>query len=318
MSLWVLKRQRVQQADIANVTIRRSQLADVHSTDGYVAQFSSALLSIGAKLNLSLCSQVNVPALGLSFSRLISDSITMTDTVSDMITKAILAGNVCAFVSAFLNPLDVTKIRMQNQKSAADGSLKYKGMISGAFRILKEEGLAGWAKGLTASMIREVTYSSVRMGAYEPIRASITSLFQEDRISAPNGHHVPTSSPVVKFTAALISGGVGSAIVNPLDLVKTRFQASNPGEKLPYSSTYGAIRNIYQTEGMRGLYKGWVVTSSRAAILTSAQLGSYDTIKNNILINLFGFKEGFLLHFAASMASGLITTTAANPGMVLS
>jgi hypothetical protein len=64
-----------------------------------------------------------------------------------------------------------------------------------------------------------------------------------------------------------------------------------------------------------GLYKGWVVTSSRAAILTSAQLGSYDTIKNNVLIKSVGMHEGFMLHLIASMASGLITTTAANPGI---
>lgn len=48
-------------------------------------------------------------------------------------------------------------------------------------------------------------------------------------------------------------------------------------------------------------------------MLTSAQLGSYDTIKNNILVPDFGMREGFYLHFAASMCSGLITTTCANP-----
>lgn len=241
----------------------------------------------------------------------------MTETTSDLVTKALLAGNVCAFVSAFLNPLDVTKIRMQNQGPANGSGLKYKGMVSGALCILKEEGLAGWAKGLTASMIREVTYSSVRMGAYEPIRSVLSNILdrQTDRAGKESNQQVTTSSPVVKFSAALISGGVGSAIANPLDLVKTRFQASRPGEKIPYSSTFGAFLQIHREEGVKGLYKGWIVTSSRAAILTSAQLGSYDTIKNNILINFFGLQEGFILHFAASMASGLITTTAANPGV---
>jgi len=61
------------------------------------------------------------------------------------------------------------------------------------------------------------------------------------------------------------------------------------------------------------LYKGWYVTSIRAAILTSAQIGSYDTIKNNILINTFDIKEGFLLHLISAMSAGIITTTATNP-----
>lgn len=55
------------------------------------------------------------------------------------------------------------------------------------------------------------------------------------------------------------------------------------------------------------------MTSCRAAILTSAQLGSYDTIKNNILKNYFGMEDGLQLHLIASMSAGLITTTATNP-----
>ena len=241
----------------------------------------------------------------------------MEETASDLIVKALVAGNVCAFVSAFLNPLDVTKIRLQNQNAISSGH-KYKGMISGALCILREEGLAGWAKGLNASMVREVTYSSVRMGAYEPIRSLLSSLSEQkvsgDSSNTKSDGKQQSTSPIVKFSASLISGGVGSAIANPLDLVKTRLQASLPGSAQLYTSIFDAFTSIYRKEGFAGLYKGWVVTSSRAAILTSAQLGSYDTIKNNILVDVFGFHEGFFLHLSASMASGLITTTAANPG----
>jgi hypothetical protein len=215
----------------------------------------------------------------------------------DLLTKALIAGNSCAFISAFLNPLDVTKIRMQNQGNI----IKYKGVVSGALIIVKEEGLAGWAKGLNASMIREVTYSSVRMGAYEPIRNLFTPKQDNDKRT--------TTSPFVKFSAALISGGTGAALCNPFDLVKIKFQASR-NENI---STYSALRDIYLKNGVRGLYKGWIVTSSRAAVLTSAQLGSYDTIKNNIMIDIFHMHDGFILHFCASMASGLVTTTATNP-----
>ena len=59
--------------------------------------------------------------------------------------------------------------------------------------------------------------------------------------------------------------------------------------------------------------RGWAVTSARAAVLTSAQLGSYDSIKHNLLMDRAGMQEGFALHLAASMSAGLITTTAANP-----
>ena len=56
------------------------------------------------------------------------------------------------------------------------------------------------------------------------------------------------------------------------------------------------------------------MTSARAAVVTSAQLGSYDTIKNNLLVKHIGMREGVALHFFSAMLAGIITVTAANPG----
>jgi hypothetical protein len=234
-----------------------------------------------------------------------SSSKSYLDVILDDIKKALIAGGVCAFVSAGLNPMDVTKIRMQNQSA---GAVKYAGFISGARLIFKEEGWYGLTKGMEASMLREISYSSIRIGAYEPLRGSFASLL---------GHDPKDTTPVVKFASALMSGAVGAALANPLDLIKTRFQAAMPGEPLPYPSTFAAIRSIYLTNGIfNGLYKGWQVTTTRAAILTSAQIGSYDSIKNNLLVKKLGFQEGFLLHLTSSMMAGIITTTATNPGLL--
>jgi hypothetical protein len=156
-------------------------------------------------------------------------------------------------------------------------------------------------------MMREITYSSIRIGAYEPIRAALSSSSSSSSSStSSSGKH---SSPLVKYASALVSGGVGAAIANPLDLVKTKLQSTVTAVK----STPQTFADIYAASGLRGLYKGVAVTSTRAAVLTSSQLGSYDVIKNNVLRDRFGMQEGLFLHFVASMAAGIITTTAANP-----
>ena len=154
----------------------------------------------------------------------------------NLFLKAMIAGNVCAGVSALLNPFDVTKIRMQNQ-SKSNGIVVYKGMIDGAFSILREEGFIGWCRGMTPSMFREITYSSIRLGAYEPIRNILNNMSSNKDTSK--------TSPFVRFSAALITGGVGAAIANPLDLIKTRFQACLPTEQRPYKNTFDAFRKIY-------------------------------------------------------------------------
>mmetsp|Transcript_4077 Transcript_4077/g.6126 ORF Transcript_4077/g.6126 Transcript_4077/m.6126 type:complete len:123 (+) Transcript_4077:132-500(+) len=56
----------------------------------------------------------------------------------------------------------------------------------------------------------------------------------------------------------------------------------------------------------------------RAAFLTSAQLGSYDIIKNNVFVQVFGFdKEAYSTQLGASFIASLITATAANPADVV-
>lgn len=217
----------------------------------------------------------------------------------NFLIKALIAGHCCAVVAAMLNPFDVAKIRLQNQSS----SKQYTGMLQAIRTIARQEGIRGLSAGVTASMIREILYSSVRIGGYEPIRKYL----------APLGTNPADTSPFVKFFSALVSGGVGAAIVNPFDLVKTRFQSILPGEVPPYRHTFHALSAIFGQSKLTGLYKGWHVTSSRAAVLTSSQLGSYDAIKHNLLMNIFGMQDGIYLHLISSMCAGLITTTATNP-----
>lgn len=224
--------------------------------------------------------------------------------------KALISGNVCAFIAALLNPFDVVKIRIQNNSPIFPWPEKT--MIGGLIKLWQKEGIQGFCRGVNASILRELFYSSIRIGAYEPILHLLTS-------TSSDNHEDSIPSPFIKYFSGLLSGGIGSALANPTDLVKVNFQAYLPGVSppLPYSSTFGAFSHIFSQYGLGGLYKGWVVTSTRSAILTSAQMGSYDTIKNNILRKEFHMADGYLLHFISSMLAGLITTTAANPGNIL-
>lgn len=234
--------------------------------------------------------------------------------------KAFLAGGSCAISSFILNPVDVTKTRMMNQsKSTIEGSVRYSGFLNGLFSIMKTEGVRGWARGLEPSMIREMTYSSTRMGAYEPIKDIFLKLNGNGNGNAMrNQTNKGDISASVKFGSALISGGLGAAVTNPFDLVKTRFQAAFPGQTpLPYTNTWQAFKYIIKHEGgIKGLYKAWEVTCGRAALLTSGQLGTYDVVKNNVLIKHTSLRENTdkaLLHLLSAMNASIVATTFSNP-----
>ena len=90
---------------------------------------------------------------------------------SDDVQKAALAGLSSVFAGICMHPVDTCKIRMQIQRPMADGTKKYKNLMHGLYMIGKEEGLRhGIYKGIEASAAREATYSTMRIGLYEPIK----------------------------------------------------------------------------------------------------------------------------------------------------
>lgn len=83
--------------------------------------------------------------------------------------------------------------------------------------IAREDGFRnGIYKGIEASCAREASYSSLRLGLYEPIKRLI-------------GATGPKPATWKKFAAGGLSGAIGSAIANPADLLKTRMQAGGIG-----------------------------------------------------------------------------------------
>lgn len=175
--------------------------------------------------------------------------------------------------------------------------------ISGLKKLYLNEGIQGLSRGLNATILRELLYSTIRIGAYEPILHLLNY----------NGDQ-QYPSPIIKYSSSLLSGAIGAALANPTDLIKVTFQASLPGQKLPYTTSIGACIHIYSKEGIQGLWRGCLPTVARASVVTSAQVGSYDSIKNNLLKRYFHMNDGLLLHFTCSLLAGIITTTASNPG----
>ena len=153
--------------------------------------------------------------------------------------KAILAGiasNVAAFAT---HPIDTMKIKMQLQPILPDGKLKYPNMVKGIYVLGKEEGLRkGIFKGLGASLMRETTSATVRLGMYDPVKRAL-GVDKE-------------SSPILKCVAGGIVGAMGAATSNPADMLKVRMQAHDG----PPQSLSWHISKVYQNYGVMGFWRG--------------------------------------------------------------
>ena len=116
----------------------------------------------------------------------------MSSTGHEGLGAKLLAGGLsCMFISAILNPMDVIKVVLQTQAqlkaldnqshSVSDLLLhpsrslyahaRYHGAWHAAKSIYNEQGYGrGLMKGITASMLREASYSSIRMGLYDSFK----------------------------------------------------------------------------------------------------------------------------------------------------
>jgi hypothetical protein len=198
--------------------------------------------------------------------------------------------------------MDVIKVRLQTQ-SRLDGPARYTGFTQAFSRIWREEGYRrGLMRGFTASMVREASYSSMRMGLYDACKILLSG-------SNPNGGDF---SLLTKIAAGSFSGALGSLIAVPTDLIKIRFQGYSLDKPNPYPHSWAAFVDVYKRGGVRGLYSGATPTVARAAILTGSQLSSYDHSKRAMLRSGL-FADTPSTHLIASIISGFVTCTAVNP-----
>ncbi|XP_071960467.1 mitochondrial substrate carrier family protein ucpB-like isoform X2 [Antedon mediterranea] len=234
----------------------------------------------------------------------------MSSGIDNIGLRYVFAGSSCMTAAFVTNPVDVTKIRMQLDGELADqrGQVRtayqnryYKGIIRGALRIAKDEGILALYKGLTPSLIRESVYSTIRIGSYEPIKV----LF---------GATNPSNTPLYKkICAGGTSGAIGSSIATPTDLIRVRLQAQGrPGAETKYSGFISAFTHILKNEGIRGLYRGMSPTVQRAIVVTATQTAGYDHTKHTIL-NAGLMKEGGALHITASMIAGFMVAVTSSP-----
>ena len=186
-------------------------------------------------------------------------------------TQLLLAGaaNMCG--AAATNPLDVVKVRLQLNPHA------YPGWLRGLLRIAEAEGLRGLYRGLAPSLLREGSYSALRLGLYGPLK---------DAAMRSRGGGADAVPPLaVKLCAGAISGVIGCALASPTDLIKIRLQAVSEGAAAtpPRRGMLATAASVIAREGgVAALWQGVGANVQRAALLTAVQVGTYDEIKGRL------------------------------------
>lgn len=164
--------------------------------------------------------------------------------------------------------------------------------------------------GLSAALLRQLTYSTVRFGVYEDLKVRF----------APPPDPANPDKPVRPSMLSLIimssiSGALGGVAGNPGDILNVRMQSdrSLPVEKQRnYKNAADGLIRMAREEGIGSLFRGVGPNSSRALLMTSSQLASYDGFKQ-LFLTKFGMKDSMGTHFLSSFLAGFVATSICNP-----
>ncbi|KAK7529063.1 mitochondrial carrier domain-containing protein [Phyllosticta citriasiana] len=208
-------------------------------------------------------------------------------------TSNLLTGGLARAGAGFvMMPITVLKVRFESSLYA------YTSLLSAALDIARREGLRGFFAGFGATAVRDAPYAGLYVLFYEEckrrlgavagrVNASATPSSASSSSSSPWTAQAeaaamgpsPTPAPLTASTAAsvhfasgVIAAGLGTALTNPFDAIKTRLQL------LParYKHMGQAARLMLREEGVRSLFDGLGLRIARKAVSSALAWTLYE------------------------------------------
>jgi solute carrier family 25 protein 38 len=143
------------------------------------------------------------------------------------------------------HPLNLIKTRFESDYYSYNS-------VRDAVRIIyKEEGFFGLYKGLSATLIRDISYS----GLYYALYTKIKYEFKQDGSK---------TNSLFFASCALLSSALACGLTQPPDVIRSYIQLNCT----KYKSIPSTIDSIYKNHGVRGFFSGFLPRSSRRILIS--------------------------------------------------
>ncbi|NWX93521.1 DIC protein, partial [Nothoprocta pentlandii] len=180
-------------------------------------------------------------------------------------------------------------------------------MTGMALRVIRADGVLALYNGLSASLCRQMTYSLTRFAIYETARDHL-------------GRGTQGPPPFYqKVLLGAVGGFTGGFVGTPADMVNVRMQndMKQPAHlRRNYSHALDGMYRVLREEGLKKLFSGATMASSRGALVTVGQLSCYDQAKQLVLTTGL-LSDNIFTHFLASFIAGGCATFLCQPLDVL-
>ncbi|XP_020773413.1 mitochondrial brown fat uncoupling protein 1 [Boleophthalmus pectinirostris] len=182
----------------------------------------------------------------------------------------ILAGcTTGAMAVSFAQPTDVVKVRFQAQVNLDGVARRYSGTMQAYRHIFQNEGLRGLWKGTLPNITRNALVNCTELVTYDLIKEAILR------------HKLMSDNLPCHFVSAFGAGFVTTVIASPVDVVKTRYMNSPPGQ---YKSAINCAWVMMTKEGPTAFYKGFVPSFLRLGSWNIVMFVSFEQIKRLMMV----------------------------------
>uniref|UniRef100_H0WLQ1 Uncoupling protein 3 n=1 Tax=Otolemur garnettii TaxID=30611 RepID=H0WLQ1_OTOGA len=186
------------------------------------------------------------------------------------VTTRILAGcTTGAMAVTCAQPTDVVKIRFQASVHLGPRSdRKYGGTMDAYRTIAREEGLRGLWKGTFPNITRNAIVNCAEMVTYDIIKEKLLD------------YRLFTDNFPCHFVSAFGAGFCATLVASPVDVVKTRYMNSPPGQ---YLSPLDCMLKLVAQEGPTAFYKGFTPSFLRLGSWNVMMFVTYEQLKRALM-----------------------------------
>ncbi|CAI5773559.1 dicarboxylate carrier UCP2 isoform X1 [Podarcis muralis] len=184
------------------------------------------------------------------------------------IGSRLLAGcTTGAMAVAVAQPTDVVKVRFQAQ-ARMEGGRRYQGTLDAYKTIAREEGVRGLWKGTSPNITRNALVNCAELVTYDLIKDALLK------------YNLMTDNLPCHFTSAFGAGFCTTVIASPVDVVKTRYMNSAPGQ---YGSAVKCALAMLRKEGPLAFYKGFTPSFLRLGSWNVVMFVTYEQLKRAMM-----------------------------------
>jgi solute carrier family 25 phosphate transporter 3 len=163
------------------------------------------------------------------------------------------------FADILLCPMESVKVRVQTTPGWSTS------LREGAPRIMREEGINGFYKGLAPLWGRQIPYTMMKFACFEKtVEALYKYVVPKPRADCSKGEQL-----AVTFVAGYIAGVFCAIISHPADCIVSKLNAG----------TGGSVGSVAKELGFAGLWKGLGPRIIMIGTLTALQWFIYDSVK---------------------------------------